>query len=346
MTRRHVRALSGIVLALASLGVATAAQTPSTLTAANTSRELPNGRWQWVVFLRGSASELGSIQCVRYKLHPTLPNPVRDVCTQGSKDEAFRLEGEGFGVFEVGITVTFKDGRTRDLRRMLEFTARRGDVPEISVENIAAEVRKGWWSWEVFLVAPDAALAQVKCVEYTLHPTFTQPVQRVCSRGCGLQAFKLSGSGWGTFDIGVRVSLADGRQIALKHPLSFSGAALRRKLATLTLSQESYGTFALPQGRQGYVYVGDIEDEWRRKPVSLRVFVPGDTSSWGATGKLREAEFVQKLQRAGVENWAARMNCLGDALQFAVQGQRYVLGVAKVTPAPSQKDTIDVTIWQ
>jgi transcription initiation factor IIF auxiliary subunit len=91
----------------------------------------------------------------------------------------------------------------------------------VSVDNVARQEGPGRWSWTVFLRGPDQTLRQVKCVEYTLHPTFPNPVREVCNRGTGPQAFPLSASGWGTFEIGVRVFLTNGQVHQLKHQLRF-----------------------------------------------------------------------------------------------------------------------------
>ncbi len=73
----------------------------------------------------------------------------------------------------------------------------------------------------MYVQGPPEALRQVRCVEYTLHPTFPNPVQEVCDPGRGSQAFPLSATGWGTFRIGVRVLLANGRVQQLYHDLRF-----------------------------------------------------------------------------------------------------------------------------
>lgn len=86
---------------------------------------------------------------------------------------------------------------------------------------MARQEAPGRWNWTVFLRGPDSALSQVKCVEYTLHPTFPNPVREVCARGTGPQAFALAATGWGTFEIGVRVFLKNGQVQQLKHQLRF-----------------------------------------------------------------------------------------------------------------------------
>lgn len=91
---------------------------------------------------------------------------------------------------------------------------------ELHAENTAAEVSKDWWSWTVYIEGPSEALDQIKCVEYTLHPTFVPQVVQVCDRGTGL-AFALNREGWGTFRIDIRILLKSGQSLRTYHDLRF-----------------------------------------------------------------------------------------------------------------------------
>jgi transcription initiation factor IIF auxiliary subunit len=105
---------------------------------------------------------------------------------------------------------------------MLAFQTPAVERPlKISAGNSATQVQSGWWNWTVFIEGSEDVLRSVRCVEYTLHPTFPDPVRTVCSRGTGREAFPLSSSGWGTFQIGIRVVLKDGRIQELTHHLRF-----------------------------------------------------------------------------------------------------------------------------
>jgi hypothetical protein len=88
-------------------------------------------------------------------------------------------------------------------------------LPDVKSEG------RNWWDWTVYLAGPDAELAQVKCVEYMLHPTFDPPKVQVCERGAGALAFPLTRRGWGTFTVKARVQLKDGSERALEHTLVF-----------------------------------------------------------------------------------------------------------------------------
>lgn len=75
----------------------------------------------------------------------------------------------------------------------------------------------GWWSWSVWIDGPTAELDRIKCVEYTLHPTFHDPVRTVTTRR---NNFKLSTGGWGVFPIHVRIVNKDGTERRLRHQLA------------------------------------------------------------------------------------------------------------------------------
>lgn len=87
--------------------------------------------------------------------------------------------------------------------------------------NIATPLEGGRWNWTVYIDGAENDLQQVKCVEYTLHPTFPNPVRTVCERGRGPYAFSHSTNGWGTFRIGLRVFLTNGNILNGFHELQF-----------------------------------------------------------------------------------------------------------------------------
>jgi hypothetical protein len=91
----------------------------------------------------------------------------------------------------------------------------------ISAANTSRRAGPNWWTWSVFIEAPAEVLDQIRCVEYSLHPTtFNPSVRRVCERGPG-PAFALRGEGYGTFRIHLRVFTRDNRRYELYHDLTF-----------------------------------------------------------------------------------------------------------------------------
>lgn len=81
----------------------------------------------------------------------------------------------------------------------------------LALSNTARAVGDDRWDWTVFLQGSPQALNEVQCVVYTLHPTFPNPVRRVCDRGRGPRAFALNSNGWGEFTIHAKVMLKNGR---------------------------------------------------------------------------------------------------------------------------------------
>ncbi len=88
----------------------------------------------------------------------------------------------------------------------------------INTGNTAQPDGNGRWNWTVFLDADQNTLSEIKCVEYTLHPTFPKPIRKVCNPANG---FGLSSNGWGTFNIKIKIMFKDGRTRKLNHMLRF-----------------------------------------------------------------------------------------------------------------------------
>lgn len=75
------------------------------------------------------------------------------------------------------------------------------------------------WSWNVWLEGPAKELSKVASVTYFLHPTFKNPIQYVADKE---SKFKLSGSGWGQFNITAGILMKGGGKLTLNHWLEFS----------------------------------------------------------------------------------------------------------------------------
>ncbi len=63
--------------------------------------------YDWEVFVDEPKEVIDQIDYVTYFLHKTFPEPVRTV-VDPQKD--FSLNSRGWGEFDIGIKVTFKDG--------------------------------------------------------------------------------------------------------------------------------------------------------------------------------------------------------------------------------------------
>jgi hypothetical protein len=109
-----------------------------------------------------------------------------------------------------------------DTHAMRKGTPRSQTQPGlIETRNIATKIGKVRWRWSVFIESDSETLAMIDCVEYTLHPTFPDPVQKICNMGSPTQAFATHATGWGTFKIKLRVFFRDGTIRDLDHQLTF-----------------------------------------------------------------------------------------------------------------------------
>jgi hypothetical protein len=95
------------------------------------------------------------------------------------------------------------------------------DRAAVAIGNTAEQSGKTW-KWTVFVMGADSALDDIQCVEYLLHPTFPDPLRKVCARGSEKElGFSLPAEGWGTFLIHARVIRKRGGEIQLTHELRF-----------------------------------------------------------------------------------------------------------------------------
>jgi transcription initiation factor IIF auxiliary subunit len=207
------------------------AQAQRGLQVRNTYRYHGQGHYEWTVFLTEGRSTLDKIGCVEYTLHPTYPNPVRRVCDSTG---GFRLSTDGWGEFTLFVKIEWKNQRaTRQQYRLDLHTpppaaaapagvAAPPGVGPIRTGNTARRLEGGQWEWTVFVAGDDSTVGQIQCVQYTLHPTFPDPIQRVCGRGSRADAaFPFTARGWGTFEVGVKVEFRDGSARELRHRLHF-----------------------------------------------------------------------------------------------------------------------------
>jgi len=74
--------------------------------------------WKWAVWIDGPREELDELNFVEYFLHPTFPNPVKQIRDRGTQ---FRLDASGWGGFRINVTLHFKDGSREKLSKMLQL---------------------------------------------------------------------------------------------------------------------------------------------------------------------------------------------------------------------------------
>ena len=73
----------------------------------------------------------------------------------------------------------------------------------LNAANTSAYMGDGRWNWKIFIQAPDDVIRNIDCVEYTLHPTFDNPIKKICDVGDVRYPFAYSANGWGTFNIPI-----------------------------------------------------------------------------------------------------------------------------------------------
>ena len=213
LRRRSTNALRAAALLLVAASPCLAA-----VTVKNTSSYAGAGRWDWTIFIDADPATLRQIECVEYILHPTFPNPVRQVCRQ--PQTKFAYSTNGWGTFTVKVNVRYRDGRVETLDHPLVFRQQAAPASlNVTPRNWSRQLEPGWWEWGVYIEGAGTELDRIRCVEYTLHPTFPNPVRVVCSRK---DRFLLTSRGWGTFTVRIKLMLNDGSIHQMAHPLRFN----------------------------------------------------------------------------------------------------------------------------
>lgn len=186
-------------------------------TVKNTSTYVGDGRWNWTIFVDADPGTLQQIECVTYNLHPTFQNPIQKVCNQ--PNEKFKYTANGWGTFIVEVRIEFKDGRIETLKHPLVFKQETKQTGlAVIPKNWSKQIEQGWWEWGIYVDGANTELDRIRCVEYTLHPTFPNSVRVICDRA---KRFQLVARGWGTFTVGIKVMLKDNSVYQLSHALEF-----------------------------------------------------------------------------------------------------------------------------
>lgn len=96
-----------------------------------------DGRWNWAIWLTGSAAELETIEQVTYTLHPSFPNPVRVI---RARRGGFRLQSNGWGEFKIYIDILFKNGTHTQLSHDLKLNEEIEQTERPNGKQIAATI--------------------------------------------------------------------------------------------------------------------------------------------------------------------------------------------------------------
>ena len=181
--------------------------------------------FDWTVSIVGDEAIIDNISYVEYSLPPCNVDSVKRIADRGTHF-ACSFKGAINATAVAKIVYTTGQSDTIVHRLIIEDTQVKpapGKYGEITTKNSATYAGKDRWNWTVFIEADDQTLNQIKCVEYILHPTFPDPVQKVCNKGSEPgKGFFLNANGWGTFTVKMKVIFKDGELINLKHDLLFS----------------------------------------------------------------------------------------------------------------------------
>ncbi|EHK53337.1 pYEATS domain-containing protein [Allomesorhizobium alhagi] len=92
---------------------------------------------------------------------------------------------------------------------------------DVDIDNVARKARGNQFEWTAYVVADDSELRNIKCVVYTLHPTFPDPVQRICDTDNPRYPFGLTVSGWGSFNLRTKIEFKNGSSKEVVHRVDF-----------------------------------------------------------------------------------------------------------------------------
>jgi pYEATS domain-containing protein involved in immunity len=103
-----------------------------------------------------------------------------------------------------------------------------------------------WYDWCIFASGDTAELQRVTAVEYTLHPSFPDPVRTVTDRE---HRFALMSNGWGSFRMNIRIMYEDGHEEVTSHLVSLDADWPRTAPTRLSDADEASVYGVLTEGK-------------------------------------------------------------------------------------------------
>jgi transcription initiation factor IIF auxiliary subunit len=170
-----------------------------------------------------------------------------------------------------------------------------------------ASTQDGWYDWCVFADAGPAELEDIAAVEYTLHPTFPDPIRKSRDRA---DRFALYSNGWGEFAVKIEVQPKTGKPYSLTYNLRLDDDNWPRPEESAAVDA---GDKALMD-----IFLGS-EFRWRRLSTLARKLSEDQQTTEVALTRLSESGLVRKSSLSSVD---------GDELWGAT---------AKVGLSPSQR---------
>jgi len=214
-----------------------------------------------------------------------------------------------------------------------------GSSRPVHAANVARYLGDDKWEWTVFLDGSSEDLARIARVEYTPGANATRLVAG--RAGDANRPWAVTGTGYGTMDVGVRIKFTDGSVQRLLHTLQFGGASGSDGCSgPVSVRSRHYQLLNEPAFRkQLYVYVDDIRSGWRKSPFHVTVF--------SAEPSLKEDGIFSRAQFSALprgQQWTLMPREEGDSIRFRYNGRFYGLTVLKVNAARGDNSSLLVKV--
>jgi transcription initiation factor IIF auxiliary subunit len=96
-----------------------------------TEKKYDDDWYEWCIFVDSPAPVVNEIEFVEYRLHPTFPDPIREIRDFSHR---FVLMSSGWGTFTVHARVRFKDGSITTYKHHLDLSSESWPRPKLDDE--------------------------------------------------------------------------------------------------------------------------------------------------------------------------------------------------------------------
>jgi WD40 repeat protein len=105
---------------------------------------------------------------------------AKEVLTLKGQSAEFSQDGKSLLVNDSGRQTVLDIGAGRKERPAQPATPSRARALTFTADNVAKSIGDNKWEWTVFIKGDHQDIAKISCVQYTLHPTFPNPVRLIC----------------------------------------------------------------------------------------------------------------------------------------------------------------------
>jgi len=252
----------------------------------NTVQDTQNPQFkQWTIYIKDCNN---AIESVIFHLDETF-QPKEEIVTSSP----WQISRNGWGEFDIMVTIKLVNGETHQLTHSLSLSANIEHQHALKLKfpfgpvlfcvgQLAKALPDGNWDWQVFVKDPSRQVSKVK---FLLHKTF-QPNSVVLSS----PPYVLNRTGWGEFEIKVKIYFSNGIKRFYYQPLQFNNPSITTYLVPLALSKQLSTPFHeswLNQGgKDSYISTSlathlslSLSDfvvpwgDWHRLPVDSKIHV-------------------------------------------------------------------------